>query len=119
MESLIFVELTLLCELMTASFIFQYCFQDKYNTSQSRAINTVEKISKLPDNLARVVLLQGPPGTGKSHTTIGVIKRIVQVNSNFLENRKKMLMVFCLYVTSYQHSIMDEMNVQINGSVQH
>ncbi|XP_052232807.1 uncharacterized protein LOC127845738 isoform X2 [Dreissena polymorpha] len=51
---------------------------DKYNTSQSRAINTVEKISKLPDNLARVVLLQGPPGTGKSHTIIGVIKRIVQ-----------------------------------------
>ncbi|XP_052808516.1 uncharacterized protein LOC128237216 isoform X2 [Mya arenaria] len=55
--------------------------KEKYNESQSRAINSAVKISLLPDNLPRIILLQGPPGTGKSHTIIGIIKKIVQASN--------------------------------------
>ncbi|WAR06875.1 SETX-like protein [Mya arenaria] len=48
---------------------------------KSRAINSAVKISLLPDNLPRIILLQGPPGTGKSHTIIGIIKKIVQASN--------------------------------------
>ncbi|XP_060601702.1 uncharacterized protein LOC132754965 [Ruditapes philippinarum] len=53
--------------------------QDKYNESQSKAINTAGRIVMLPKELPRICLLQGPPGTGKSHTIVGIIKHIVKV----------------------------------------
>lgn len=53
----------------------------RYNSSQLKAISAAACIVQKPPDQPSYCLVQGPPGTGKSHTIIGIINKIKEINT--------------------------------------